>query len=233
MQYILDILGIILLIPLSLFVIYGGKHLHKNENMYYIVVGILTTILGILAIVAQVVDYDIQSNSAVLYALFFQGHATLPFFILVMFGGAFKKRSKAQITLMKVRRELAILGFLFLIPHAFYLVWLALTNLNPTGTIAFLIMLPLFITSFTEIRKKMHPKQWKSLHKWAYLAYAMIYLHLISITVIFNLMNNSGNDLIWGFIRAGIYTLIFGYYTFLKFKYYILVDKPQPKQAQK
>jgi DMSO/TMAO reductase YedYZ heme-binding membrane subunit len=232
MQYILDILGIILLIPLILFVVYAGKHLHKNENKYYLVIGFLTTVLGILAIIAQVVDYDIQSNSALLYALFFQGHATLPFFILVMFGGAFKKRSKPLITLMKVRRELAIIGFLFLIPHALYLVWLALTNLNPTGTIAFLIMLPLFITSFTKIRKKMHPKEWKRLHKWAYLAYAMIYLHLISITIIFNLMNNSGNDLIWGFIRAGIYTLVFGYYTYLKFKYYILVDKSTPKKEQ-
>ena len=231
MDYILDILGIILLIPLILFVIYAGKHLHKNENTYYIIIGIFAFLTGVTAIIAQIVAYDLKQETPMIYALFFQGHSTLPFFILVMFAGAFKKRSKPKLTLMKVRRELAIIGFLFLIPHAILLVWLALTNLNPTGTLAFLIMLPLFITSFPKIRKKFAPKQWKKLHKWAYVSYALIYLHLASITIIFNLMNNTGSDLVYGFIRFGIYTAIFGYYTFLKLKNDILLPKPLPKKA--
>ena len=229
MNYLLDISGVLLLLPLIYFVVYAGKHLHKHENTYYIIIGLISFIAGVLAVIAQVIDYNIQLENPVLYTLFFQGHLTLPFFILVMYAGAFKKKSKAKLTLMKVRRELAVIGFLFLIPHAVYLVWLALTNLNPTGTIAFLIMVPLFITSFTQIRKKMHPLKWRKLHKWAYPAYAMIYLHIASITIIFNLMNNEGTELIWGFIRFGIYTVIFGLYTYLKFKNDVFAKKTQPK----
>lgn len=227
MNYLLDLLGILFLFPLTLFVIYFGKHLHKNEHKYYVIIGLFALLTGIYAIYLQVIGTDLKVENRVLYALVFQGHTTFPFFVLVMFAGAFKKKSKPKLTLMKVRRELAIIGFLFLIPHAFLLVWLALTNLNPTGTIAFLIMLPLFVTSFPKIRKKMHPLQWRKLHKWAYLSYAMIYIHIASITIVFNLMNNTGTELLFGFVRFGLYTAIFGVYTYLKFKNYILTETPK------
>lgn len=232
MEYLLDLLGVLFIIPLTLFVMYFGKHLHKHENKYYLIIGLFAILTGVIAIYLQIIGTNLKSENRILYSLVFQGHTTFPFFVLVMFAGAFKKKSKPKLTLMKVRRELAIIGFLFLIPHAFLLVWLALTNLNPTGTIAFLIMLPLFITSFPKIRKKMHPLQWRKLHKWAYAAYAMIYLHVASITVIFNLRDNTGSDLVFGFIRFGIYTIIFGVYTYLKFKNYILVEtQKKPKAA--
>ncbi len=55
-----------------------------------------------------------------------------------------------------------------------------LTNLDDWfGIVAFLIMIPLFITSFTTIRKKYTYSAWKKIQRWAYLAYALIYLHLL------------------------------------------------------
>ncbi len=219
MDYILSFTGMIFILPLALFIHYRGKHLHKNENAYYIVTALIALVATVLAVLAQVgaLGFELE-NIPVLYQLIFQGHLTFSFFVLVMFAGAFKKKSKPKITLMRVRREMAILGFLFLVPHATFLIITALSALNPTGTIAFLIMIPLFITSFTNIRKKMHPLQWRKLHKWAYLAYFMIYVHLLSI-------NSIAQEDELRFVRAAAYTVIFGIYTYLKMKNYVLVPK--------
>ncbi len=221
MEHALSFLGLVLIIPLTFVVWRFGTHVHKHESKYYVVVGLFAFIVGVYAIVLQAISLDFKAEHPVWYAVLYQGHLTFPFFILVMFAGALKPKSKPKITLMKVRRELAIIGFLFLIPHAIYLVWLALSNLNPTGTLSFLIMLPLFITSFTQIRKKMHPTAWRKLHKWAYPAYALIYLHLASITLVFNILWFQAGDIdalgyALGYVRFALYTVIFGVYTILK-----------------
>ena len=47
------------------------------------------------------------------------------------------------------------------------------------GLSAFLIMIPLFITSFSKIRNLYKYPVWKKLHRWSYLAYILIFLHII------------------------------------------------------
>lgn len=229
MDLLLSFSSFILIALLALFVIKAGSHLHKHEYKYYIVAAVIATVATVFSVLAQFDVIDV--TTPVIYQVFFQGHLTLAFFTLVMFAGAFAKKTKPKITLMKVRRELAILGFITLIPHAVLLLITALSALNPTGTLAFLIMLPLFITSFTKIRKKMHPLQWRKLHKWAYAAYAMIFLHLASITIIAQRGGDRAYDDYW-LLRLFMYLIIFGVYTVLKFKNYILVQdkKPQPKK---
>ena len=44
-------------------------------------------------------------------------------------------------------------------------------------------MIPLFITSFLAIRKRMKPKHWKFLHLASYPAYALLFAHVIYITL--------------------------------------------------
>jgi len=229
MDAVLSFTTFILLIPLTLFTVYLGKHLHKNEYKYYWIVGILMSIASIIGVLAQLeigLTMDDIRNIPFVWQIIYQGHMTFALFMLVMFAGAFKKKSKAKITLMRVRRENAILGFMFLVPHAVFLIITALSALNPTGTIVFLIMIPLFITSFPKIRKKMHPLQWRKLHKWAYPAYAFIYIHVASI-------NTIAQEDSLRFVRLALYTIIFAVYTYLKFKHYILAPKPQPKKQAK
>ncbi len=229
MDTVLSFTSLIILVPLTLFIFYFGKHLHKNEYKYYWGVGVLMTFATIIAILAQLnigMTMDDIKDIPFIYQAIFQGHMTFAFYILVMFAGAFKKKSKPKIMLMRVRRENAILGFMFLVPHATFLIVTALSALNPTGTIAFLIMIPLFITSFPKIRKKMHPLQWRKLHKWAYAAYGMVFIHLASI-------NTLAQEDALRFVRLAIYTIIFGVYTYLKFKNYILVEDPKKKAPQK
>ena len=240
MNYFLGLLSFILIIPFWLLVKRYGKHIHKHENKYYIFITIFALILGAWAVYIQMSsDFPtFKETQPILYAVFFQGHISFALYMLVMFAGALKPKSKPKIALMMVRRELAIIGFLVLIPHMLLLIITALTNYNPTGTIAFLIMIPLFITSFTQVKKKLGPIKWKKLHKWAYPTYLMIYLHVASITIIFNIIRyNDGthglNDYIFGYVRFALYTLIFGVYTYLKFKYYINAPKPAQKAANK
>ncbi len=225
MDILLSFSTLIWLVILTGFIIKLGTHLHKNEYRYYLGMTVLAIIGTVFALLHQFGRTDVLGLD-VLYPLFFQGHLTLAFFIIVMYGGAFKKKTKPKITIMKVRREMAILGFLTLIPHAVLLIITALEAMNPTGVIATTILLPLFITSFPKLRKKMHPTEWRGFHRWAYLAYLAIYAHLAAINLI-------AQDDAFRFVRLGIYTIIFGIYTILKFKNYILIKDKKPKKAKK
>ncbi len=223
--------SVLLIGLLAIIVIKFGGHIHKHEYKYYWVASIVAGIATVFSILAQfdIVNVDIP----LIYQIIFQGHLTFAFYVLVMFAGAFKPKSKAKITLMKVRREMAILGFIILIPHAVLLIIKALSALNPTGTIALIIMTPLFITSFPKIRKKMHPLKWRKLHKWAYAAYFMVFLHLVSITIIAQRLSETPRayDQYW-WLRLIMYVLIFMFYSYLKFKHYILVPKPNKNVAK-
>lgn len=228
MDLILSFSTVWLVALLALFVTKYGSHLHKNEYRYYTVFTILTAGATVFSLLAQFNLLDVP-RTPVLYNLIWQGHLTLALYILVMYAGAFKKKSKPKIILMRVRRELAILGFLTLIPHATLLIVTALSALNPTGTLALLIMIPLFITSFPRIRKKMHPLTWRKLHHWAYAAYAMIFLHLVTITTIAQRTSETNGYNQYWWLRLTLYTLIFAVYSVLKYQNYL--RKPTPTTA--
>lgn len=114
------------------------------------------------------------------------GFLPFSFFIVIMYTGAFNK-STIKKKLISVRAEYAIIGGILLLPHAwgyfeFYILELELWNNGASfyiGIIAFIIMIPLFLTSFQIIRRKMGYKLWKKLHKISYLFYTSIGLHLI------------------------------------------------------
>ena len=110
------------------------------------------------------------------------GLTGLGIFFVVMLTGALKDKSKLRIALMKVRMEYSILGFIAVTPHAIYQFLRFLDteiSIPILGIIAFVIMIPLFITSFKIIRKKMSYKAWKNLQLLAYLVYIALFVHLI------------------------------------------------------
>ncbi|MGD9909905.1 MAG: FMN-binding protein [Candidatus Izemoplasmatales bacterium] len=113
------------------------------------------------------------------------GYVGLAFYIVVMFAGAFPKSSKISKKLRSVRKEYSIYGFIVLFPH---IVIYLMSFLNGSllweifGVIGVVIMIPLFITSFTYIKKKMNIKTWMTLQKYAYLVYLLIFIHLIRVS---------------------------------------------------
>jgi uncharacterized protein with FMN-binding domain/cell division protein FtsL len=51
------------------------------------------------------------------------------------------------------------------------------------SVIMIVIMLPLFVTSFKSVRKRMNGKTWKKLQRFAYGFYALLYVHIMLLTV--------------------------------------------------
>ena len=118
-------------------------------------------------------------------------------FIWVMFAGAFLNHWKMRKRIMICRGELSIIASLLILPHIVYyfMDFLAksghlakLTGLGLwgvlvgaiAGIVAGLIMLPLYITSYKNIRKRLGGKQWKALQEYAYVFYGLVYLHILA-----------------------------------------------------
>lgn len=134
------------------------------------------------------------------------GYIPFGIFLVVMYTGVLDK-GVIRKRLSMVRAELAITASILLVPHAYgYLEYflddIGFINSSISfyfGILAVLLIIPLFITSFQYIRRKMNYKQWKHLHRYAYIIYAIIGCHLILIQ----------NDRMW------LYLIVFGlYYAF-------------------
>lgn len=122
---------------------------------------------------------------------FTQGYLGLSFLYIVMVIGALKNKSKLQKKLLSVRREYSIIGFIFITPHGLKYFVEFLQNSRQIewfGLIPYIIMTPLFITSFMIIRKKMTYQNWKNLQRFAYIAYILIFIHLIIVAKTPNLI---------------------------------------------
>lgn len=114
-------------------------------------------------------------------------------FVIVMTTGALKNGSAAIKKLMPIRAELSIIACILTLSHNIsygktYFVKLFTDPSSLKGAylpaaivsvLLVLIMLPLMITSFPVVRKKMNAKKWKKLQRSAYLFYGLIYLHVL------------------------------------------------------
>jgi DMSO/TMAO reductase YedYZ heme-binding membrane subunit len=111
-----------------------------------------------------------------------KGYVGFAFFYVVMITGALNPKWTLTKRLRSVRTSYSILGFTLLIAHplSYSIEVLSGSIAIPWfGLGAFLVMIPLFITSYITIRKRMKAKTWSSLQKWAYLSYGLILIHLI------------------------------------------------------
>jgi DMSO/TMAO reductase YedYZ heme-binding membrane subunit len=123
-----------------------------------------------------------EKDKVKIFEPFVQGFLGLSFFYIVMLTGALKKKSKLRIKYAGIRKEYSILGFIFITSHAlkYFVEFLdGEIALEWFGVAIYLIMLPLFITSFMVIRKKMSRKAWVYLQKLAYVSYIILFIHLI------------------------------------------------------
>lgn len=135
-------------------------------------------ILCIVVAIFSILSYLDSSLDSMINA----GFLGLAFFVVVMFQSVFKKGSNLYKKTLSVRKEYSIFGFIFLLPHA--LIFLIGENqlLEWNGIISFLIMVPLFITSFVIIREKMSVVQWKKIHLLSYIAYILMFVHVIIVS---------------------------------------------------
>ena len=113
---------------------------------------------------------------------FVKGFVGFAFFYVVMITGALNPSWKLTKKLRSVRAPYSILGFVLLMSHPLNYVVEVLSKQRDIpyfGVAAFLIMVPLFITSYMAIRKKMKAQTWVKLQRWAYPVCALMLIHLL------------------------------------------------------
>ncbi|MBP1736230.1 MAG: hypothetical protein H6Q60_111 [Oscillospiraceae bacterium] len=129
--------------------------------------------------------------------LFSRGALATALFIFVMYAGALPTGSRLIKVLMPIRAELSILAAILTLCHnatygTTYFVFMftkpALLSSNQfaAGVITIILiclMVPLTITSFPAVRKKMKPARWKAFQRSSYLFYGLLYVHVMLLSV--------------------------------------------------
>lgn len=127
-------------------------------------------------------------------------------FAAIMWTGALPNGSKAIKHLMPIRGELSILACILTLGHnasyglTYFRFLFTQPSLLPDNQLAaaicslvmICIMLPLFVTSFKSVRKKMKASSWKKLQRLAYVFYGLIYAHVMLLTVPAAIQGRSG-----------------------------------------
>lgn len=125
--------------------------------------------------------------------IFQRGVFSTTTFVIVMMVGVFTKPNKWSKSMMSIRGEISIIGSIFVICHnvLYGIVYFPslfkhpelMSIQNKIAAILTLVLLvlliPLFVTSFKSIRKKMNAKKWKKLQRLAYPFFMIIYVHVM------------------------------------------------------
>ena len=144
-----------------------------------------------------------------------------PLLIIIMYIGALDPKIPSVKKLLNIRKELSIIvGFpvlmhslirvvnnfpnslKFFTNHAGYVASERVTNELGAGISSFsfvlgivmlALFLPLWITSFDSVHKRMGNKKWKKFQKWSYVLYATLFIHAMGIQV-GGMLNQRGGD---------------------------------------
>lgn len=202
------------------FVFLFEKWLKKYSVYFYV------GIFGGLSIVSLIPEKNLPVWLNQLFQDYIlKGILPTAFFVLVMYAILLPRKSRLFRMLMSLRGELAIIASLMIAVHCvkYGLNYVMLLFTQPSdmriheliGTICALflctLMVPLFITSFKRIRRKMDGKKWKQLQRFSYGFYGLLYLHICMIYV----PRISVGELNVS-IDFSIYTIIFMLYAVLR-----------------
>lgn len=162
-----------------------------------------------------------------------RGTLATAMFIWVMYARILPKGTKVMANFMTLRAYLAIGAALMILFHnVFYVAYYIRRALSGNaisvyerlaGTCAILmwvLLLPLTITSFMPVRRKMNPVRWKKLQRLSYIFYGLIYVH---VCLLFSKQILSGHAN-YGFELA-VYTAVFGFYLVERVALYLDMSK--------
>ena len=161
-------------------------------------------------------------------------------FIWVMQAPVLPKSSSERKTIYLFRGEMAICASLITLVHnlafggkyfgALFLGQghISLMELHAAivSCLMILLLIPLTITSFQTVRRKMQAKTWKKLQNWSYLFYLLLYLHIFFIYQ-GALIRGKGDY----FFTLMIYSFIFGFYGFLRIRQYRIQKESKEKKT--
>ena len=161
-------------------------------------------------------------------------------FILVMLAPVLPKSFSGRKTIYLLRGEMAICASLITLAHnlafggkyfgALFLGQghISLMELHAAivSCLMILLLIPLTVTSFQAVRRKMQGKTWKKLQNWSYLFYLLLYLHIFFIYQ-GALIRGKGDY----FFTLMIYSFIFGFYGFLRIRQYRIQKESKEKKT--
>ena len=161
-------------------------------------------------------------------------------FILVMLAPVLPKSFSGRKTIYLLRGEIAICASLITLAHnlafggkyfgALFLGQghISLMELHAAivSCLMILLLIPLTITSFQTVRRKMQAKTWKRLQNWSYLFYLLLYLHIFFIYQ-GALIRGKGEY----FFTLMLYSFIFGFYGFLRIRQYRMQKESKEKKT--
>lgn len=161
-------------------------------------------------------------------------------FILVMLAPVLPRSFSGRKTIYLLRGEMAICASLITLAHnlafggkyfgALFLGQghISLMELHAAivSCLMILLLIPLTITSFQTVRRKMQAKNWKRLQNWSYLFYLLLYLHIFFIYQ-GALIRGKGEY----FFTLMLYSFIFGLYGFLRIRQYRVQKETREKKA--
>ena len=151
------------------------------------------------------------------FPIFARGALAGALFVIVMYAGVFAPGSFGAKAFMPIRAQLSIIACILTFGHniaygkTYFKMLFTDSGEMQTGTliaavcslVLIVIMLPLFITSFKAVRKKMSGKSWKKLQRLAYVFYFLLFAHVMLLTVPRAIMGAEGYDLtvfVYGFV---------------------------------
>ena len=197
------------------FILFFGKALRTHPVPFYwgavaiALASVLVTWSGI-ALPTVFAEYILP--------IFARGGLAGALFVVVMWTGAFPNGSAPIKKLMPIRGQLSILASILTLGHnaAYGRVYFVKLFTNPSAlpgnqllaavcsVVMLILMLPLFVTSFLRVRRKMNPKTWKLLQRLAYVFYGLLGCHILLLTVLMALRGN-GTYRLTVFVYASIF----------------------------
>ena len=216
----------VLLISLALAAILvfpGREFIRKRQGLCYWACCAVSA--GVIACVFSGISQSLTGVAQTLLNVFLQGGLAGALFIFVMYAGAMPDRSAFRRAVMPIRGPLSIMAsiltlghnvaygrtyFAYLFTRASSLRWNVLLAAI-CSLVMIAVMLPLFVTSFLRVRRRMKPRAWKRLQRLAYLFYALMYVHVL-------LLNTTGaREGKWtAVLNVALYSLLFLVYASLR-----------------
>lgn len=139
------------------------------------------------------------------------GTLGFPLLIIIMYIGALNPKNIYVKKLFNIRKELSIISgfpvlthslirvtnnfpdaFKFFVDNEGYMTTIRVTNELGAGITSFsfvlgvlmlIIFIPLWVTSFDSIHKRMGNLKWKKFQKWSYVLYATLFIHAMGIQI--------------------------------------------------
>ena len=174
----------------ALIVIPGSRYIRSHAGLLYAISALVS--VAVIAAVWSGATAGLPAWSGYVVPIFTQGALAGALFMAVMYAAAVPNGSRFMRAVMPVRGELSIIACILTLGHniAFgrtYFVSLFSGSALPANIMAaaicslamLAIMLPLFITSFKRVRRRMQPRRWKRLQRLAYGFYGLMYAHVL------------------------------------------------------